>query len=276
LRFVACRVCASLPTGSLLLFQAQIRSSSRAPRRARRASRLRNKFGGSLSVDDRLARSDVKPAGGRSRHTSIAHQAPPADVVPPTKNAHSGAKRRHARARLTTVLECCRATRLCTGARSAVLLWPTHSSRPGARTRLTGRERRRRARDRRQRAAPLSHRHEQQQDDCRPTNPRDRSAHTTRRTGGRRRAATAAQTASRCVGSGRAGSRPHTRRARPIGRRANDERAAQHSVAVAAAAVVRRASCVGRRAHTCTAAANNGRLQSRVQRARDTWSLSDE
>jgi len=52
------------------------------------------------------------------------------------------------------------------------------------------------------------------------------------------------QTASRCVGSGRAGSRPHTRRARPIGRRANDERAAQHRVAVAAAAaaVVRRAS----------------------------------
>jgi hypothetical protein len=41
-------------------------------------------------------------------------------------------------------------------------------------------------------ALSTSHRHEQQQDDCRPTKPRDRSAHTRRRTGGRRRAATAA------------------------------------------------------------------------------------
>jgi hypothetical protein len=127
------------------------------------------------------------------------------------------------------------------------LLWPTHSSRPGARTRLTGRERRRRARDRRQRAAPLQH-----GAPCRPrtgtssnktTRPRDRSAHTTRQA---TRGNSSTQTASRCVGSGRAGSRPHTRCARPIGRRANDERAAQHSVAVAAAAaVVRRASGVG-------------------------------
>jgi hypothetical protein len=60
-------------------------------------------------------RSTVNPAGGRSRHTSTAHQSSARRRRAANEIAHSGAKRRHARARLTTVLECCRATRsFCT------------------------------------------------------------------------------------------------------------------------------------------------------------------
>jgi hypothetical protein len=209
-----------------------------------------------------VERGTRRPHFGDTQATAGAHQAPPADVVPPTTTQLSR-QRRRARARPR---RCSNAAAQLDHALALVppFASPPHSSRPGARTRFC----RRRAKSdddvlpvHETVGNALLHCNTMRPTNspCRPrigtssnkTTADRRNQETGRHATAHSRQATlgnsSTQTDTRCLGSAHAGTTPHTRRARPIWRRANDQRtsgAGQRRRGTPSAAVV---VVVGRR-----------------------------